>query len=274
MLEILFGVIVGLTLGLTGGGGSIFALPLLVYGLGMPPQEAITLSLATVTLVALTGTVAASRSGLIEFRIGLIFAVTGLLIAPLGVMAANQLEDRVLLTVFSVLMVAVALSMWHKAGTRPENANVVRATVGVPGDADSGPPCRYVPASTKLKLSAPCSAMLSFAGAITGLLSGLFGVGGGFVIVPALSTITQLSIQRAVATSLFVITLIGATGFIAAVASERHFPAHTAGLFLAGGIFGMLLGQQFGNRVAGPLLQKIFAALMIVIAAVTLAVNI
>lgn len=270
MLEVFFGLIVGLALGLTGGGGSIFAIPLLVYGLGLSPQEAITISLATVTLVALTGALSAAKNKMIEYRVGAIFSILGFLGAPLGIIIANGLNDQLLLIAFSGLMAIVAVAMWMKATSSPDTTIVVRATLGHNNSDSSGPPCRYSPESTRLRLSTPCSAMLGLVGSLTGILSGLFGVGGGFIIVPALTTITQLSIQRAVATSLFVITIVGASGFTAALASKRELDLHVAGLFLLGGILGMITGQQVGRRITGPTLQKTFAVLMIVVAAITL----
>jgi uncharacterized protein len=273
MLSALFGMLVGLALGLTGGGGSIFAIPLLVYGLNMAPQDAITLSLATVSAVALTGAISAARSNLIEYRVGLIFATLGLLAAPFGVVIANTLDPRLIMVIFALLMMIVAISMWLKASRSPDSASILRATLGLPVSENSGPPCRYSPASSKMRLTAPCSAMLGLTGLLTGILSGLFGVGGGFIIVPALTIITQLSIQRAVATSLFVITLIGASGFAAAMLSDRSFDGAIALPFLGGGIVGMLLGQKIGNYLSGPTLQKVFAALMILVAAVTLLVR-
>lgn len=270
MLTVVFGVLTGLALGLTGGGGSVFAIPLLVFGLGLPPQQAITISLAAVTLIALTGAASAAKSGLVEYRAGTIFAVAGLLSAPAGILLANRLADAVILSGFAVLMFAVALSMWHRASRSPENAGVVRASFSSPESAISGPPCRFNPGSKALNLTTPCTAALALTGIVTGILSGLFGVGGGFIIVPALTKITQLSIQRAVATSLMVITVIGASGLFSALVSRRELDPAITGLFLAGGITGMLAGRVIAGRITGPALQKIFAAMMLAVAAMTL----
>ncbi|MGD9662459.1 MAG: sulfite exporter TauE/SafE family protein [Porticoccaceae bacterium] len=269
MLTLIFGILVGLALGLTGGGGSIFAIPLLIVGLNIPPQEAITISLAAVTMVALVGTISAFKSNLIEYRSGSIFAIAGLITAPAGVLIANQLDDRLILTSFSLLVVLVAVSMWRKAGQSPENAAVVRANFSTANES-SAAICRFDPDNKSLRLTAPCSLALAFTGTITGILSGLFGVGGGFIIVPALMLITQLSIQRAVATSLFVIAFIGLSGIAAALISERQIDPSITALFLAGGVIGMLTGRKIANRIAGSQLQKTFAVMLLVVAAVTL----
>ncbi|MCK9506494.1 MAG: sulfite exporter TauE/SafE family protein [Porticoccaceae bacterium] len=269
MLTLIFGILVGLALGLTGGGGSIFAVPLLIFGLGIAPQEAITISLAAVTLVAFIGTISAAKTGLVEYRAGAIFAAAGLVTAPFGVLIANNLEDRMILTAFSILVILVSASMWRRAGSSPQNTTVVRANFSSV-DTTAGAICRFNPDNKSLRLTAPCSLVLTLAGTVTGILSGLFGVGGGFIIVPALMIITRLSIQRAVATSLFVITLIGTSGIAAAIISARKLDLAVTALFLAGGITGMLMGRKIANRIAGPLLQKTFAGMLLLVAAVTL----
>ena len=270
LLTAVFGVLVGLALGLTGGGGSIFAIPLLVLGLGMAPREAITLSLAAVTLMAFTGVASGARSQLIEYRAAAIFAVAGLVTAPAGVLLANRLSDATLLGAFAALMLAVAVAMWRKASRAPDSTRVVRASFDSVETVTGGPPCRINPENRSLRLTAPCSAVLSLAGLATGLLSGLFGVGGGFIIVPALTVITQLTIQRAVATSLLVIALIGTSGLVSGIVSGRAFDPTVAGLFIAGGVAGMLAGRGLAGRVTGPTLQKTFAVMMVIVALVVI----
>lgn len=269
MLTLFFGVLIGLALGLTGGGGSIFAIPLLIFGLGLSPQEAMTISFATVATVALTGAIPAAKQQLIEWRAGIIFAIAGLIAAPFGVMIANGIEAAVLLMGFALLMLIVALSMWKKASSAPDSTKVVRASVGLE-DAGGSAICRLNPAGNALRLTAPCSLVLMFTGILTGLLSGIFGVGGGFVIVPALMFVTQLSIQRAVATSLFVITIIGTSGLASALLSGRSLDIAITGLFMAGGVIGMMAGRTIAGRITGPRLQKLFALAMVATAIFTL----
>ena len=266
---VVIGLLVGLALGLTGGGGSIFAIPLLVFILGMAPQEAITLSLAAVALVSLSGVIPAARAGLVEYRVGAIFAAGGLLLAPAGVAAANRIGEQALLVSFAVLMAIVAVAMWWRAGSSPDDTRVVRASVASSDSDSAGPPCRFYPEDSVLRLNAPCSAVLTGAGIVTGFLSGLFGVGGGFIIVPALTTVTQLSIQRAVATSLLVITVIGASGLAAALLSGRTLSPTVTLAFLAGGLGGMYIGRATASAISGPSLQKTFSVLMVLVAIVT-----
>ncbi|MBI2992724.1 MAG: sulfite exporter TauE/SafE family protein [Gammaproteobacteria bacterium] len=270
MLAFPFGIIIGLALGLTGGGGSIFAVPLLIYGLGVEPHDAIGMSLVVVALVSAFGAAGGLRAKLVEYRAGLVFAAAGMLTAPLGVKLANQLSEGVILTAFATLMVLVAASMWQRASRRPDAAAVVRADFVPEQIEDSEAICRINP-DQKLHLTGPCSMVLALSGGATGVLAGLFGVGGGFLIVPALTFVTELEIHRAVATSLLVITLIGLAGAAAVVLEGRSLPWALTGMFVAGGFLGMILGHGFARRIAGPRLQKFFAAVMVVIGLFVLA---
>jgi uncharacterized membrane protein YfcA len=108
--------------------------------------------------------------------------------------------------------------------------------------------------------------VLTAAGLVTGVLSGLFGVGGGFVIVPALVFVSGLDIHRAVATSLLVIALVSAAGVASYLAAGRDLPWESTGLFVVGGTAGMGLGTLAAGRISGPGLQKLFAAAMLAVA--------
>jgi len=274
LLTVLFGIVVGLALGLTGGGGSVFAIPLLVFGLDLKAHEAVTLALIAVTAVAFFGSINAFRQRLVEYRAGLIFAFWGIIAAPAGVYFADQMDETSLLISFAILVLVVASAMWLKASRNRDDTTVVRANVSENCTEASGAPCKFNPESAKLKLSAPCSVVLSVTGLLTGLLSGIFGVGGGFIIVPALTLVTQLTIHRAVATSLFVITLIGGSGVISGMFSDRDIPVLTTAVFMTGGVAGLFLGQKIAKHLAGPSLQKGFAVSMVVVALVTLAVKV
>lgn len=264
-LGLAFGAVVGFSLGLTGGGGSIFAVPLLVYGLGVATREAIGVSLAAVGATALVGGLRRLARGEVEVRTGLLFAVAGMLGAPAGSWLGRRVPEGVLLLLFAVLMVLVAVRMWVQASRRPEETRALRGASAGPTD-ESGPSCRRDP-SGRLHLSSRCFVVLVVAGLAAGVLSGLFGVGGGFVIVPALVLVTGMGIHRAVATSLLVIALVSASGLASQLAAGRPLPWALTGLFVAGGVAGMELGTLAGRRLGGPGLQKLFASAMVAVAA-------
>ncbi|MBA2490840.1 MAG: sulfite exporter TauE/SafE family protein [Gammaproteobacteria bacterium] len=126
-LTLVFGALVGLALGLTGGAGSIFAVPLLIYGLGVAPHEATTVSLAAVALTALAGAADGARAKLLELRPALVFAATGVIAAPIGVTLGRSASEAAIVTGFSVLMLVIAARMWADASARPAEARTVRA---------------------------------------------------------------------------------------------------------------------------------------------------
>lgn len=258
LLTLLLGTIVGFSLGLTGGGGAIFAVPLLVYGLGVPAREAVGVSLLTVGSTSLIGFVQRARSGMVEFPTGLLFALAGMIGAPVGAIVADRMPEAVLLGLFAVLMLVIAVRMWRKADDAAARLPVIM-------DDDAGPTCRRDPAG-KLRLTSRCALLLGLVGLGAGLLSGMFGVGGGFIIVPALVVFSGMGMQRAIGTSLLVITLISAAGTASHLIAGKDLSMSTAGEFTAGSIAGLLAGSWLAQRLAGPTLQKVFATAIVLVA--------
>jgi uncharacterized protein len=258
LLTLLFGALVGFSLGLTGGGGAIFAVPLLVYGLGVPAREAVGVSLLAVGSTSLVGFLQRVRRGLVEFPTGLLFAVAGMIGAPVGAWLADQIPETVLLGLFAALMLVIAFRMWQKAGD-------ATARLPIMLDDNAGPTCQR-DAEGKLHLTSQCALVLGVVGLGAGVLSGMFGVGGGFIIVPALVMFSGMGIQRAIGTSLLVITLISASGTASHLLAGKDLTWETAVVFTAGSIFGLFVGTWFAQRLAGSVLQKVFAAAIVFVA--------
>lgn len=262
-LSVIFGGIVGFSLGLTGGGGAIFAVPLLVYGLGVAPREAVGISLASVGATSFVGFLGRWRAKQVEIRTGLVFAVAGMLGAPVGSWLSGLIPETVLLTLFAILMLIVAVRMWSKAtATAIAGVSVACSTDELEID---GPTCRR-DRDGNLLLTSKCAWLLMVVGVATGVLSGLFGVGGGFVIVPALVLFSGMAIHRAVGTSLLVITLVSISGIASYLFSGRTISVETTGWFVGGGVVGMFLGNLAGRRLSGPVLQKVFALAIVAVA--------
>ncbi len=258
ILSILFGAAVGFALGLTGGGGSLLAVPLLVYGLSIDPREAFGISLAAVGAMALAGVLARLRTRQVEFGTGVLFAVAGMAGAPLGTWMGSWISESLLLMMFAVLMLVVAGQMWWKADRQ-------ELPGGLCETEEPGRACRRSEAG-ELHLTSRCAAILAVVGLATGVLSGLFGVGGGFVIVPALVLFSGMPIRRAIATSLLVIVLVSISGVSSHFVAGRGIPLVVTGLFVAGGVLGMFLGTWLGKRLRAPLLQKVFAVGIVAVA--------
>jgi uncharacterized membrane protein YfcA len=261
-LAILFGGLVGFALGLTGGGGGLFAVPLLVYGLDVSPREAVGISLASVGGTALFGAVPRLLRGEVELRTGLLFAVAGMLGAPMGSYLSTLIPEKTLLVMFAMLMFVVAQRMWAKARD-PKLPSGVCTTEDEPGPDRTA--CQR-DADGKLRLTSKCARLLVLVGLTTGVLSGLFGIGGGFVIVPALVLFSGMAIHHAVSTSLFVIVLVSISGVTSHIAAGNALSIETTLQFMAGGFAGMLLGGIVAKRLKGPTLQKTFSIAVVLVA--------
>ncbi|QDU98894.1 sulfite exporter TauE/SafE family protein [Lignipirellula cremea] len=261
-LAVVGGCFVGFAMGLTGGGGGVFAVPFLIYGLAAAPREAVGISLASVGGTALAGVLPRLWRGEVELRTGLLFAVAGMLGAPLGSWLSMLLPETVLLMMFGCLMLVVAWRMWAKT-RRPELATGVCATEGEAAEDRSA--CQRDEDGT-LRLTSRCARLLVLVGLLTGLLSGMFGVGGGFVIVPALVLFSGMQIHRAVGTSLLVIFLVSISGVASYLATGQALAVETTLQFLVGGLSGVWLGGLAAKRLKGATLQKIFATAVMLVA--------
>lgn len=251
-LPLLFGALVGLSLGLTGGGGSIFAVPLLVYGLGQDFRTAVTLSLAIVGLTSAYGAALQSRRGLVHWGAGAVLGLGGIFAAPLGAWVGAQIPQRASLLLFSGLMAFIGIGMLRR---KNEPADVPLSWIR----------CRRQP-DGKPRFSVSCAGKLFAAGASSGVLSGIFGVGGGFLIVPALLLVACLSIERALATSLVGIALISASGFLA---NASHLNSGLSGLamwFAAGSGTGMTIGALGKSFLSPRILNVMFGTSVLAVA--------
>ena len=240
-LGVLSGSAVGFTLGLVGGGGSILAVPLMVYLVGVPSAHvAIGTSALAVAANAGTGLVSHARAGTVKWRCGAMYAVAGVLGALVGSTAGKAFDGQRLLALFALVMVAVGIAMLRG-----------RRATGV-----AGAECN--------RRNAP--QVLGF-GLGTGLFSGFFGIGGGFLIVPGLVASTRMPIVNAVGTSLVAVAAFGLTTAVNYAASGLvDWPL--AGVFVAGGVIGGLAGTAAARRLSGTgALTTVFAALIFVVAA-------
>lgn len=274
-LAIVFGAIVGFALGLTGGGGGIFAVPLLVFGLAVAPREAVGISLAAVGGTALFGVVPRLMHREVELRTGLLFAIAGMIGAPPGSYLSGMVPENWLLVLFGILMVVVAQRMWAKSQAPKSSAPTSRSPksrapksagdCSTPTVEGQGNTCQR-DADGQLLLTSPCARLLVLVGLATGVLSGMFGVGGGFVIVPALVLFSGMSMHLAVGTSLFVIVLVSISGVASHFASGNPLSISTTLLFLIGGVAGMWLGGRLGKQLTATTLQKVFSIAMVLVA--------
>lgn len=250
LLLVIFGAAVGLALGLTGGGGAILAVPLLFYGADLPLRTAVTVSLAVVGLTAVYGAIL--QRSLVLWKAGGLLGLGGILGAPFGAWLGVRISDEVILVLFVLLMLTIAFRMLTR-GSQTE----------IPL---TGLTCRR-DATGVLQFHWSCAFKVMVGGAVTGVLSGLFGVGGGFLAVPVLLVITGMSMANALATSLVGIALISAMAFWANAVTLPSFPWTTAWMFLVGGGVGMTVGAWIKPALPEVLLRKLFAVALVLVAA-------
>lgn len=272
--ELLAGLIIGTILGLTGAGGSVFALPMLVYGLNVPIQSAIGISLGAVAVSATVGMLARLNKGVIVWVPAIVVALTGMCTAPLGIWASRQIPDHFLLLGFSILVFCVAYRMWResfRAGTpSPLVKKALQQSEPVLNRTYDSMQSNLFKDAGVLSIDKRCLGLVAVVGLFTGFLAGLFGVGGGFVIVPTLIILLELSIHQSIATSLVVIMCIGGTGFATFISGQEKIPLNILAYVACGGIAGMIIGTFVSRYISAAVLQKIFVYVISSVAIFTL----
>ncbi|WP_460823403.1 sulfite exporter TauE/SafE family protein [Lysobacter olei] len=235
------GVLVGLSLGMVGGGGSILAVPLLAYLVGIhDPHVAIGTSAVAVAANAAINLVTHARVGNVKWRCAALFATAGVAGAWLGSTLGKGFDGQKLLALFAILMVVVAALMLRARGSEGDEAVVLN------------------------RANAP---RLVGSGAATGLLSGFFGIGGGFLVVPGLMASTGMPILYAVGSSLVAVTLFGLTTAVN-YARSGYVDWVLAAVFIGGGVLGGLLGARWAKRLSGRkgALNAVFAVMILLVA--------
>jgi uncharacterized protein len=242
VLTIALAVLVGLTLGMLGGGGSILTVPLLVYVAGLDAKAAIATSLLVVGVTSAVGAVSHARAGRVQWRTGLIFGAAGMVGAYAGGRVAHYIPGEILLLAFAAMMIATSVAMLR--GRREVDAGKVHDQLPV--------------------------ARVLLDGVVVGLVTGLVGAGGGFLVVPALALLGGLSMPVAVGTSLVVIaikSLGGLAGYLTSVSIDWGLALAVT----AAAVAGALLGGRLAGRIAPDHLRQAFGWFVLVMGTVIVA---
>lgn len=242
LLALVLSTLIGVSLGLLGGGGSILAVPVLVYVARIDVHAAIGMSLAVVGATALVGGLVHARAGRVDLRAAAFFGGAGMLGAPIGAQATHAVSPRVLMLLFAGLMVAVGALMLRGRG---------------PGGTGG---------------SRPHPAAVPAAGFGVGLLTGFLGVGGGFLIVPALTLLVGLPIHVAVGTSLLVIAANSAAGVVGHL-GRGEMPLGLAAAFTATAALGALGGVRLAGALDPGRLRRAFALFVVLVGLLLIAKN-
>jgi uncharacterized membrane protein YfcA len=264
-IAVAVGLLVGLSMGALGGGGSILTVPVLVYLLGMDTVAATTGSLIIVGITAVFGVLAHRRDGNVRLLQGLVFGAIGVAGAVAGTRLALQVSPDVLLAGFSVLMLTVATLMFTRRR--------VPATGGGSGGEPDGigveePILRFAP---RFACSCPRAAKVIVAAVAVGLMTGFFGVGGGFLVVPVLVLVLDFPMPAAVGTSLLIIAINSATALAARAGTGVDIDWAIIGPFTVAAVIGSLLGARVAARARPATLQIAFAVLITVVGLYTAA---
>lgn len=243
------GAAVGVIMALTGAGGGILAVPLLVFAAGLTLSEAAPIGLLAVGISAALGALLGLKAGTVRYRAALLMAATGTAFAPVGVWIGRQVDNQWLSVLFALVLLFVSLRTYRQANRSPKD-----------GDSVVRPdrPCLVSDDTGRFVWTTRCARALAGSGSVAGLLSGLLGVGGGFVMVPAMTRFTDLAMQSIIATSLAVIALVSVSG-VATNALAGSLNWSVALPFSGGALAGMLLGRRISAYLKGPALQKGFA---------------
>ena len=240
-LALLFGLLIGLVVGAVGGGGAILALPVLVYVLGEPVGPASTASLIVVAVAAAVGAGVRVRDGHVCWRIAVGFAIPAAAASLGGALLNGAVSARALILTFVPIMIVAAAATWRRAGTDP-------------GGEDTG--CPAVP-----------PAQLLAGGLGVGLLTGFFGVGGGFMILPVLTLWYGAGVRRAVATSLVIITITGVAALTSHLVTGASPPFGTTVALAGATMVGALAGSAVADRLPQAALGRAFSLVIAALAA-------
>jgi len=240
------GLLLGLLLGILGGGGSILTVPALVYAAGIAPKPAIAMSLAVVGVTSAVGGVWQWRRGRVQTGVALLFGLSAMAGALVGSRLAVLLRGDIQLLLLAVVMVASAVGMLRGSAAPVEAAR---------------PPA-----------ASPRPVLLGTTGVAVGIMTGIVGIGGGFLIVPALTLLAGLSMADAVGTSLVVITMNSAAGFFG-TAGQVVVPWQATAIVIVGAIGGIAAGTFIGGRLSPAQLKRGFAIFLLGVAAFVMYAN-
>ncbi len=266
LLAAFAGLLIGLSLGALGGGGSVLAVPVLVYALGQSPGQATTGSLVVVGLTSLIGAVTAQRAGNLFLGRGVAFGVIAIAGAAVGAKASGLVAGPVLMASFAVLLVVVATVMVArqlKARRAGGGGRETRARTQL-----DDPIITFTPA---FACACPRALKVLVTATVVGLLTGFLGVGGGFLVVPALVLALGLPMELAAGTSLVVISITSAAALVVRAGSAAQPDWLLVGSLTGFALVGGWLGARLASRVRTERLQTAFTVLLLLVAGYTAA---
>lgn len=246
LTAIVLGLVVGFLMAITGAGGAILSLPLLMYFLNLGIKDAAPIALLAVSAAAGLAAIIGLKQGVVRYKAATLLAVMGVLMAPLGVILAQKAPSIWLQVIFTLVLFYVG---WHALMTA-KSANHLQDTLFTARPITAHPaPCEVNPATSRFFWTAACTKRLLLTGAVAGFLSGLLGVGGGFVVMPSLLKVSNLEHRMVVATSLTMTALVALVGVIS-YASYSGIYWDIAIPFVLAALVGSLMGKLISQSVS------------------------
>jgi uncharacterized protein len=265
------GVVIGVTLGALGGGGSILTVPALVYLLGQDVHGATTASLVVVGVTALVGSSVHWRNGRVRVAEGLVFGALGVAGAILGSWLSAGISTSVLLAGFSLVMLVAATAMMVRSIRPAEVPSPVRLRSDAASTSESNP-IALEPASSAVRPRVNPPVFVATASAV-GLLTGFFGVGGGFVVVPALVLVMGFDMAIAAGTSLLVIAINSSAALVTRLGTPIHVDWAVVAVFTLAAVAAAFFASRLPNMVGAKSMTRAFSILLVIVAVYTLARN-
>ena len=241
LIAILLGLVIGFLMAITGAGGAVLSLPLLIFFLNLGVKDAAPIALLAISAAACLAAVIGLKQGVVRYKAATLLAVIGVFMAPIGVYAAHRMPESWLHTLFVILLFYVGA----QALLSVKNTNMLQDSLYPRNPA----PCEVNPISAKLFWTVSCTRMLLLTGVIAGFLSGLLGVGGGFIVMPVLQKISNLEHRMVVATSL-TMTAIVTLASVIAYASNSVIQWHIAIPFMLATVIGSLVGKRTSTTIS------------------------
>lgn len=255
LLTLILGILIGAVMGLTGAGGGVLAVPALVSGMGWSMQQAAPVALIAVGSSATLGAIEGFRRGLVRYRAALFMAVVGLPFTVLGNILAHGLSQPLLMGLFSLVLLFAAWRMAQRGSGHEMHRPAEQHKAG-----------QLNPETGRFNWNGPTFLLVGCIGALTGLMSGLLGVGGGFIIVPMLRRYTNLSMHGIVATSLFLIALVSGGTVLLALWRGAELPYMFCLYFVLATGAGMAGGRLVSHRLPEHRVQMGFAFVLTCVA--------
>lgn len=276
------GALIGLVVGALGAGGGILSVPALIYLLGVAPHEATSASLVIVLFTALAALGGRIGKNTICYQIALVFAALATVGTWLGSLANQAVSADLLMYAFALLLICVGLVMLRRAypglfrgAARAGSSGVFSDDGAAAADGASGtgstPALRVVSAMGEVtSIGAVPLWRVALVATITGALTGFFGVGGGFAIVPALTLVLHLPIKRAASTSLLIMAITAVVALVARAQTSLNVDLGVIGAFTVASMLGAVAGAPLTRKVSSQKLTASFAALLLAVAVATL----